>query len=485
FVAQIWGGDANILPSITNIEISPQSPTSSDGVTVSATITDADGAITQATLHWGLSSGNLSGTINMSNTTGDLYITDTEIPAQADGTSVYFTIEAEDDSAAINTSSILSYTINDGGATGLPFEEDFEALTAYATVDINGWSQYIEAGAETWEGREYEGNLYAQFSAYESGEASNVAWLFTPAIDLSGYSEINLSFKSKDGYNNGDPLEVLISDDYPGTGEPNGFSWVSLNPTLSTGNSSGYADNWTSSGDISLNDYTGNTVYIAFKYTGGDPSLTTTMQIDDVLITGVIHSNEPPAISNVQQTPETPTASDDVAVSSTITDADGTVTEATLHWGFSSGNLSRTIDMSNSTGEQYITDTEIPAQEEGTSVFFKVTATDNEDATTTTGEYSYEVSQASAVQHLEINQAKLFPNPASGIVHLVIPGYTGTLDFKLYDAIGTVVRTETRKYFNEKDRINLNGIVSGIYFMKISTEDGGTITRRLLINREF
>ena len=175
FVAQIWGGDANILPSITNIEISPQSPTSSDAVIVSATITDADGAITNATLQWGLSSGNLSGTINMSNSTGDLYLSDTEIPAQSDGTSVYFTIEAEDDSAAINTSSILSYTINDEGSTGLPFEEDFETVTAYATVDINGWTQHIEAGTETWEGREYGGNLYAQFSAYESGEASNVA----------------------------------------------------------------------------------------------------------------------------------------------------------------------------------------------------------------------------------------------------------------------------------------------------------------------
>jgi len=485
FVAQIWGGDANILPSITNIEISPQSPTSSDAVIVSATITDADGAITNATLQWGLSSGNLSGTINMSNSTGDLYLSDTEIPAQSDGTSVYFTIEAEDDSAAINTSSILSYTINDEGSTGLPFEEDFETVTKYATVDINDWTQYIEAGTKTWEGREYEGNLYAQFSAYESGEASTVAWLFTPAIDLSGYSAISFSFKSKDGYNNGDPLEVLLSDDYTGTGDPNGFSWVNLNPTLSTGNSDGYADNWTSSGDISLNDYAGNTVYIAFKYTGGDPSLTTTMQIDDVLITGVVDSNEPPSISNVQQTPETPTASDGVSVSATITDADGTVTDAALHWGLSSGNLSGTINMSNSTGEEYITNTEIPAQSDGTNVYYEVAATDNEEATTTSEEFCYEVSQASAVQQPGINQAKLFPNPASGTIHLVIPGYTGNLDFKLYDATGTVVHTEKGKFFNEKDRISLNGIVSGIYFMKISTEDDGTITRRLFINREF
>lgn len=166
------------------------------------------------------------------------------------------------------------------------FEEDFETATAYETIDINNWSQYIEAGTETWEGRSYSG-LYAQFSAHGTGETSNIAWLISPAINLTEYSAVMLNFISKDGYNNGDALTVLISTDYPGTGDPNSYTWVDLHPTLSTGNSSGYASSFTESGDVSLNNYTGGTVYIAFKYTGGDPSITTTMQIDDVTVTAL------------------------------------------------------------------------------------------------------------------------------------------------------------------------------------------------------
>jgi len=162
------------------------------------------------------------------------------------------------------------------------FEEDFGAVTDDETIDIDGWSQYQEAGTAAWEGREYGGNLYGQFSAYSSGEASNIAWLITDAIDLTEYSEVILNLKSKDGYNNGDALTVLISEDYSGTGNPTAANWVALNPTLSTGNSGGFASDWVESGDISLNEYVGGEVYIAFKYVGGDGTITTTMQIDDV-----------------------------------------------------------------------------------------------------------------------------------------------------------------------------------------------------------
>lgn len=162
------------------------------------------------------------------------------------------------------------------------FGEDFETATAYETIAINGWTQFSEAGIETWEGRSYSG-LYAQFSAFGTGEASNIGWLISPAIDLTEYAEVILNFDSKDGYSNGDPLTVLISTDYSGTGDPTSSNWYNLNPTIATGApSNDYASSWTKSGDVSLDAYVGGPVYIAFKYTGGDPTLTTTMQINDV-----------------------------------------------------------------------------------------------------------------------------------------------------------------------------------------------------------
>jgi len=477
FVAQIWGGGENVPPSITNITISPQIPSSAESVTVSATITDPDGTITTTQLNWGLNAGSLSNTINMSNSTGDNYVADAPIPAHADGTTVYYTIEAEDDSAAINTSSIQSYTVNDEGAVGLPFAEDFETVTEYQPVDINGWTQYIEAGTETWEGREYDGNLYAQFSAYDTGESTNIGWLITPALDLTGYSEVIFSFKSKDGYNNGDPLEVFISTDYTGSGDPNGCSWIKLNPTLSTGNSEGYATNWTASGDLYLNDYTGNTVYIAFKYTGGDPSLTTTMQIDDVLVEGDATTNEKPVISNVFIEPENPTDEDDVIISASVDDEDGNIESVILKWKKNEEAYVEQ-DMSFTEGKY---SGQIGKQPAGTTIHFIILAKDDLGAETSY-EDSYEVSEANAIEGVKINQAKIFPNPSTGRINIVIPGYAGKVDFKLYDAIGSLVFVETKVTFNQKDIMYLQGVVSGIYLLKISVNTGVTITRRLIIH---
>ncbi|MBN2777574.1 MAG: T9SS type A sorting domain-containing protein [Bacteroidales bacterium] len=97
-------------PSITNISHTPVSPTSSDAVSVSADITDADG-IAGAEIHWGTSSGSLGNTISMSNSGGDTYTTDTDIPAQSDGTTIYYEVYAMDNNTDETTSDEQSYTI--------------------------------------------------------------------------------------------------------------------------------------------------------------------------------------------------------------------------------------------------------------------------------------------------------------------------------------------------------------------------------------
>ncbi|MFP4025865.1 MAG: endonuclease [Thiohalospira sp.] len=580
FVAQIWGGGENVPPSITNIAISPQNPNSAESVTVSATITDTDGAITSSHLNWGLNAGSLSNTINMSNSTGDNYVTDTPIPAQADGTTIYYTIEAEDDSAAISTSSIQSYTVNDEGAVGLPFEEDFEMVTQYEPIDIEGWHIYNEAGTVSWEGREHNGNKYAQMSAYDTEEASNISWLITPEINLSDITSAQFSFKSKDGYNNGEVLTVLISNDYNGSGDPNAANWNVLNPEIANNApSDGYASEFVFSGELDISNYIDQTICIAFKYVGGDGSVTTTMQIDDVLISGETASNIAPEISNINYSPENPESSDNVYVSASISDPDGSVNSATIKWGNSAGNYTNQEEMSLENDNNYLG--VIPPQPDQTWVYFIIEAEDNEEGITTSeeiiyqvvdpenqspiisevvldpenptendnviisasvvdldgsvesvilkwnkndeasqeqnmnlsgGKYygqiskqasgvtvnfsilaiddlgaestfedSYEVSEASSIENVELSKIKIFPNPASSKINVVIPGYIGTLDFKLFDAIGSLVLNET-KSFNQEGLIQLKGLVSGVYFLRISTESGFSTTRRLVVN---
>lgn len=102
-------------PQITNIGNLPLEPTSSDDVTVSATVTD-DVAVTGVNLYWGTNSGVTSGTgteIAMTNGgAGDVYATSTAIPAQANGTTVYYIIEATDGTETTTTSE-QSYTVTD------------------------------------------------------------------------------------------------------------------------------------------------------------------------------------------------------------------------------------------------------------------------------------------------------------------------------------------------------------------------------------
>lgn len=90
----------------------------------------------------------------------------------------------------------------------------------------------------------------------------------------------------------------------------------------------------------------------------------------------------PPTISNIAQSPTYPKSSDPINVTATITD-DGAITSAILNWGTSSGNLSNAIGM-NANGSTY--SVQIPAQNDGTFLYYQITATDNDGQTTTSNE---------------------------------------------------------------------------------------------------
>lgn len=103
----------NELPQITNVSHLPSTPTEGDDVVVSATITDSDGTISSTSLKWGTSTGVYPNEINMTVSSANTYISDSNIPAQQDGTVVYFVLKAEDNEAGIKTSSEFNYTVVD------------------------------------------------------------------------------------------------------------------------------------------------------------------------------------------------------------------------------------------------------------------------------------------------------------------------------------------------------------------------------------
>ncbi len=380
-------------PVISNIANTPANPTSSETVSVSADITDIDGTISNAELYWGLTSGSLTNTIAMSYSgSGDSYITDSDIPTQVDGTTVYYEILAEDNDGNTTISDEQNYLVYDGpSVVSLPIEKNFEdnSLTS------GGWFAKNVTGTQEWYVDMYDGNKFAKMSGYDGGSNENEDWLISPPFNADNYSNIEFDFFTAKNYA-GNDLEVLISDNYDGISDPNTATWNTLSATLSSG-----SFDWTYSGLIDLSSTTGTFVFVAYKYTSTN-SESATWEVDSISI------REPsgnPVISNVTNTPESPTSSQTVSVSADITDIDGTIANAELHWGLTPGSLTNMINMSYSgTGDAYVTDSDIPAQDNGTIVYYEVFAEDNDGNTTTTDEFSYEVYDGPTVVELPIEK---------------------------------------------------------------------------------
>ena len=185
-------------PSISNITQNPSENTnitSDESVSVSADVTD-DSSVSDVELHWGTSSGNLNTTINMTKTSGDTYKTDSDIPAQSDGTKVYYEIKATDDDAGVTLSEEKNYQVQDPVST--PYNEDFSGQNGKGaiggdavTYDLDGvdWTLNISESGLTastdWFKVEEE-----KFSARDIDEEQ--IW-YSPYIDISGMNAIEIS----------------------------------------------------------------------------------------------------------------------------------------------------------------------------------------------------------------------------------------------------------------------------------------------------
>ena len=96
------------------------------------------------------------------------------------------------------------------------------------------------------------------------GDAASEDWLVSPGIDLTGVSDAVLTFKMWTKYTDGglqNPMEVFVSTNYSGSGDPTGATWTPLACTLPAANSA----SWTSSGDVDLSMYH-QKVYIGYRY---------------------------------------------------------------------------------------------------------------------------------------------------------------------------------------------------------------------------
>ena len=78
-------------------------------------------------------------------------------------------------------------------------------------------------------------------------------------------------------------FKLYVSTDYTGLATPWTSTWTELSFIKPPVSASGYSA-FTSSGKVDLSTYIGSTIYLAWIYTGGAPSLTTTWEIDNILV---------------------------------------------------------------------------------------------------------------------------------------------------------------------------------------------------------
>jgi hypothetical protein len=176
-----------------------------------------------------------------------------------------------------NTFTTLAY---------LYLSQDFTDLGSYSIINtLPGWLTFAQAGNVLWKGWTLSGNNLARTTAFGSGEATVITWMITPQIDLSTASNPYIRFESRDGYDNGATLKLYVSIDYTGSSTPWTSTWTELVYTRPPVTSSGYSV-FVSSGKVDLSTYNGSKIYIAWVYSGGVSSKTTTWDVDNVLIAG-------------------------------------------------------------------------------------------------------------------------------------------------------------------------------------------------------
>lgn len=157
---------------------------------------------------------------------------------------------------------------------------DFSDQVDRKPVRATGWYNIKEEGRRDWIARVFNNNPYAQFSGYNSGDASNVAALITPAINVSTQKVLSFqTAKSFWAHEDGEhPLEVLYSSDFDGENYATA-TWTPLSATIAQNTDANNA--WIDSGDINLPVIAGGHVSIAFRYSGSETA-STTIRIDNL-----------------------------------------------------------------------------------------------------------------------------------------------------------------------------------------------------------
>lgn len=194
----------------------------------------------------------------------------------------------------INTPTDLDFTNTDRcdpvilecdgptSTTNTIFSEDFQAVFNDGDLTALGWTNVnVSGGSELFESNSFSGDRYMKVSAFGTGENPMETWLVSPAINLDGSTEEELSFEISANFESGLVLSALITENY--TGDPTTTEWTQLDVAIPVGGG-GFGSFALLKTNISCLN---GDVNVAFKYNGSAGAAETRYHIDDVKVTGM------------------------------------------------------------------------------------------------------------------------------------------------------------------------------------------------------
>ncbi|MCB9473052.1 MAG: lamin tail domain-containing protein [Candidatus Delongbacteria bacterium] len=411
------GGAAPSAPSILSVDRDILAPIDTDVVTVTADVVD-DGTLVSVDLIYTID-GGADNVVAMSLPARAIYTG--VIPAQADGSIVAYRVEATDDNAETTVSDVFGYTVEALGCADITVDlrtQDANEVPVNlnAVVQVCGivtvGHEFGAAGPACVENSTGAMAIYGPTGSPFIGDATAIGdevEVIGVLTQYNGLSEVNVT--SINVISSGNPVTptVILGD---GMNEATEAMLVTMEnvvfDTPGVQPITGSGLNFTAMVDGTFPilvrvdvDVVG--VGNSFTFPAGPTSVTGIvgqfdtsapydggyqLQVRNQGDVPIGAGNLPPAIAGLSNDPGYPDDTDIVLVTATITDSDGTVSGATLHYSLNAG-ADNTAVMSAS-GDVY--SALIPVQSAGTVVAYYVTATDDMSDTSTSQTISYTVT---------------------------------------------------------------------------------------------
>ncbi len=168
-----------------------------------------------------------------------------------------------------DTSDVIDFS-----TAGIYLDESF------TTGQPSDWITFSKASNKNWA---WSSQYTCMAVNGYGGDVASDDWLITPELDLTNAVNDTLTFRTWTKYTDSgltNPLEVLISTNYSGTGDPSLATWTNLNASLPAANSA----TWTTT-TVDMAAYKAK-VRIAWHYRCSSSSTASSWEVDEVRLKG-------------------------------------------------------------------------------------------------------------------------------------------------------------------------------------------------------